>query len=430
MDNTILDFQLESRTEAIIKVIGVGGGGGNAVNHMFLEGIHNVSFALCNTDNQALMESPVPVKIQLGEHTTGGLGAGNKPEVARKAAEESIDLIRNLLSDGTRMAFITAGMGGGTGTGAAPVVAKIAKDMGILTVGIVTIPFVFEGPKKIIQALKGVEEMAANVDALLVINNERLRDIYHDLTMMNAFAKADDTLTIAAKSIAEIITVHGYVNLDFADVYTTLKDGGVAIMSRGVGMGKNRVEDAIRDALHSPLLNNNDVFSAKKILINLSFGEENPLMMEEMNALHEFMSKFSREIEVIWGAALEENLADEVKITLLATGFSIANIPGIEENSEPGYPFEEFDRKVREEARKEKEEQDRQLIEKYYGKKGLKDLLTINYQIEPIVLTTDELDDDKIVEAMERIAVFKRDRDFDPRVFHTERHIPSSSLFD
>jgi len=430
MDDTILDFQLESRTEAIIKVIGVGGGGGNAVNHMFREGIHNVSFALCNTDNQALMESPVPVKIQLGENTTGGLGAGNRPEIARKAAEESIDLIRDLLSDGTRMAFITAGMGGGTGTGAAPVVAKVAKDMGILTVGIVTIPFVFEGPKKIIQALKGVEEIAANVDALLVINNERLRDIYHDLTMMNAFAKADDTLTIAAKSIAEIITVHGYVNLDFADVYTTLKDGGVAIMSRGVGTGKNRVEDAIRDALHSPLLNNNDVFSAKKILINLSFGEKSPLMMEEMNALHEFMSKFSRDIEVIWGAALEEDLTDEVKITLLATGFSITSVPGIEEHRKVESQAEELERKIREDARKEQEEQDRQLIEKYYGKKGLKELLTTNYQIEPIVLTTEELDDDKILEAMERVPVFKRDVDFDPRLYRNESHTLSSSLFD
>jgi len=430
MDDTILDFQLESRTEAIIKVIGVGGGGGNAVNHMFLEGIHNVSFALCNTDNQALMESPVPVKIQLGEHTTGGLGAGNRPDIARSAAEESIDAIRDLLSDGTRMAFITAGMGGGTGTGAAPVVAKVAKDMGILTVGIVTIPFVFEGPKKIIQALKGVEEIAANVDALLVINNERLRDIYHDLTMMNAFAKADDTLTIAAKSIAEIITVHGYVNLDFADVYTTLKDGGVAIMSRGVGKGKNRVEEAIRDALHSPLLNNNDVFSAKKILINLSFGEKNPLMMEEMNALHEFMSKFSREIEVIWGAALEDDLTDEVKITLLATGFSITSVPGIEEHRLVESQAEELERKIREDAQKEQEEEDRQLIEKYYGKKGLKDLLTTNYRIEPIVLTTEELDDDKILEAMERTAVFKRDVDFNPRAFRNEAQTPSSSLFD
>ncbi|MCW1735925.1 cell division protein FtsZ [Anaerorudis cellulosivorans] len=430
MDDTILDFQLETRTEAIIKVIGVGGGGGNAVNHMFLEGIHNVSFALCNTDNQALMESPVPVKIQLGEHTTGGLGAGNRPDIARSAAEESIDAIRDLLSDGTRMAFITAGMGGGTGTGAAPVVAKVAKDMGILTVGIVTIPFVFEGPKKIIQALKGVEEIAANVDALLVINNERLRDIYHDLTMMNAFAKADDTLTIAAKSIAEIITVHGYVNLDFADVYTTLKDGGVAIMSRGVGKGRDRVEEAIRDALHSPLLNNNDVFSAKKILINLSFGEKNPLMMEEMNALHEFMSKFSREIEVIWGAALEDDLTDEVKITLLATGFSITSVPGIEEHRLVESQAEELERKIREDARKEQEEQDRQLIEKYYGKKGLKDLLTTSYRIEPIVLTTEELDDDKILEAMERIAVFKRDVNFNPRAFRNEAQTPSSSLFD
>ena len=297
MDDELLDFQIESRTHAIIKVIGVGGGGGNAVNHMFQEGIHDVSFALCNTDNQALMESPVPIKVQLGGDTTGGLGAGNRPEIARQAAEESTDMIEDLLSDGTRMVFITAGMGGGTGTGAAPVVARVAKEMDVLTVGIVTIPFMFEGPRKIVQALKGVEEMAKNVDALLVINNERLRDIYSDLTMLNAFAKADDTLATAAKSIAEIITIHGHVNLDFADVNTTLKDGGVAIMSSGLGKGEERVNDAIRNALHSPLLNNNDVFSAKKILINLSFGESHPLMMEEMNALHDFMSKFSREIE-------------------------------------------------------------------------------------------------------------------------------------
>jgi cell division protein FtsZ len=298
---------------------------------MFQEGIHDVSFALCNTDNQALMESPVPVKVQLGQHTTGGLGAGNKPEVARKAAEESVPLIEDLLNDGTKMVFITAGMGGGTGTGAAPVVARVAKEMGILTVGIVTIPFMFEGPRKIVQALKGVEEIARNVDALLVINNERLRDIYSDLTMLNAFAKADDTLATAARSIAEIITVHGHVNLDFADVETTLKDGGVAIMSSGLGNGEDRINDAIRNALHSPLLNNNDVFSAKKILINLSFGEENPLMMEEMNAMHDFMSKFSREIEVIWGTAVEQELSEKVKVTLLATGFSITDVPGMEE---------------------------------------------------------------------------------------------------
>jgi cell division protein FtsZ len=376
------------------------------------------------------MKSPVPVKVQLGQNTTGGLGAGNKPDIARKAAEESLDLIQDLLSDGTRMAFITAGMGGGTGTGAAPVVAKVAKDMGILTVGIVTIPFVFEGPRKIVQALKGVEEIASNVDALLVINNERLRDIYQDLTMLNAFAKADDMLATAAKSIAEIITVHGHVNLDFADVNTTLKDGGVAIMSRGMGRGKDRVNEAIHDALNSPLLNNNDVFSAKKILINISFGEENPLMMEEMNALHDFMSKFSREIEVIWGTAVEDDLKEDVKVTLLATGFSIKDVPGIEEHRLAESKAEELERKIREDAQREREKQDALLIEKYYGKEGLKTLSTTNFQLDPFVLSTDELDDDKIIEALERTPVFKRERDFNPRTYFAEPHSPSNSLFD
>lgn len=430
MDDNLLDFQIQSRTEAIIKVIGVGGGGGNAVNHMFKEGIHDVSFALCNTDNQALMKSPIPVKVQLGQNTTGGLGAGNKPEVAHAAAEESINLIQDLLSDGTRMAFITAGMGGGTGTGAAPVVARVAKDMGILTVGIVTIPFVFEGPRKIVQALRGVEEIAANVDALLVINNERLRDIYHDLTMLNAFAKADDTLATAARSIAEIITIHGHVNLDFADVETTLKDGGVAIMSRGMGRGKDRINDAIRDALHSPLLNNNDVFSAKKILINLSFGEEHQVLMEEMNALHDFMAKFSREIEVIWGTAIEEDLGEDVKVTLLATGFSITSVPGMMEQRAAETKAEELERKIREDAERERQHQNQLLIEKYYGKEGLKSLSSKDYRIEPFVLTMDELDNDKIIEALEKTPVFKRERNFDPRAFQSEVQQGQASLFD
>ncbi|WP_352421308.1 cell division protein FtsZ [Proteiniphilum sp.] len=431
MDDELLDFQIESRTDAIIKVIGVGGGGGNAVNHMFQEGIHDVSFALCNTDNQALMESPVPIKVQLGGHTTGGLGAGNKPEIAQKAAEESVDLIEDLLNDGTRMVFITAGMGGGTGTGAAPVVARVAKDMGVLTVGIVTIPFMFEGPRKIVQALKGVEEMAKNVDALLVINNERLRDIYSDLTMLNAFAKADDTLATAARSIAEIITVHGHVNLDFADVNTTLKDGGVAIMSSGLGKGEDRINVAIKNALHSPLLNNNDVFSAKKILINLSFGESHPLMMEEMNALHDFMSKFSREIEVIWGAAVEESLDEEVKVTLLATGFSITSVPGIEEHEQEKTRAEQIQLQIEKDAKLAQEKKDKELIEKYYGKTGLKTLTSINYRLEPFVLTIDELDDDKVLEALEKTPVFKREPDFNPRIFSSEvQQQQSSSLFD
>jgi len=430
MNDDILDFQINNRTDAIIKVIGVGGGGGNAVNHMFQGGIHDVSFALCNTDNQALMESLVPVKVQLGENTTGGLGAGNKPEVAENAAEESVDLIEDLLNDGTKMVFITAGMGGGTGTGAAPVVARIAKNMGVLTVGIVTIPFMFEGPRKIVQALKGVERIANNVDALLVINNERLRDIYSDLTMLNAFARADDTLATAARSIAEIITVHGHVNLDFADVETTLKDGGVAIMSSGLGSGDDRINDAIKSALHSPLLNNNDVFSAKKILINLAFSEENPLMMEEMNALHDFMSKFSREIEVIWGTAVEKTLGENVKVTLLATGFSITSVPGIQEQQQEITRAEEIQQQIERDAKIEQDKKDKELIEKYYGKTGLKSLTSVNYRLEPFVLTIDELDDDKVLEALEKTPVFNRESDFNPRLFKSDMHQQSTTLFD
>ncbi len=429
MDNDILDFELNRNTQTIIKVIGVGGGGGNAVNHMFREGIHDVSFALCNTDNQALDGSPVPVKLQLGEKTTGGLGAGNKPEVAKNAAEESLDLIQDLLSDGTRMVFITAGMGGGTGTGAAPVVARTAKELGILTVGIVTIPFVFEGRRKIVQALKGVEEISQNVDALLVINNERLRDIYQDLTMLNAFARADDTLTIAAKSIAEIITIHGHVNLDFADVETTLKDGGVAIMSRGIGTGKHRVGDAIEDAINSPLLNNNDVFNAKKILINISCSNKHPLMMEEMNALHEFMGKFGREIEVIWGSAVEEELDEDVKVTLLATGFSIEDIAGIDEHQEIRTKSEEIEQKVIEEQRRKDKEEELRLLNKYYGTLAVEMLSGESGNAQPYILNIDELDDDKILEALDKTAVFKRDKDFDPKMVQLDART-KSSLFD
>ena len=265
----ILDFGEPDKKNSIIKVIGVGGGGGNAVNHMYREGIHDVNFVLCNTDAQALNDSPVPVHLQLGKE---GLGAGNKPERAKEAAEETEEEIRNMLNDGTKMAFITAGMGGGTGTGAGPVIARISKSMGILTVGIVTIPFRFEGAKKIDQALDGVEEMAKHVDALLVINNERLRQIYPNLDVFEAFGKADDTLSVAAKSISEIITVKGIINLDFRDVETTLKDGGVAIMSTGYGEGECRVGKAIEDALNSPLLNDNDVFNSKNILLSIAFS--------------------------------------------------------------------------------------------------------------------------------------------------------------
>ena len=329
MTNDIMPFDsLNEESTSIIKVIGVGGGGGNAVNHMYKEGIEGVTFALCNTDNQALARSPIPVKLQLGPTITHGLGAGNRPAKAKEAAEESVEDIRKLLNDGTQMVFITAGMGGGTGTGAAPVVARIAKEMGILTIGIVTIPFLFEGKEKIIQAIEGVEAIKQNVDALMIINNERLRSIYADLTFINAFTKADDTLSIAARSIVEIITVKGIMNLDFADVSTTLKDGGVAIISTGVGEGDNRVEKAIQDALHSPLLNNTDIVHAQKVLLNLSFGEEANFLMDEINAVHEFMQSLNPDVNVIWGYAIDNSLENKVKITLLASGFDVKDLAG------------------------------------------------------------------------------------------------------
>lgn len=315
----------------IIKVIGVGGGGCNAVNHMYSEGIHDVSFIVCNTDNKALLDSPVPNKLQLGHE---GLGAGNKPECGRRAAEESMNDIRQMLSDGTKMVFITAGMGGGTGTGAAPVIAQVAKEMNILTVGIVTIPFRWEGNKKIDQALDGVELISKNVDALLVINNERLREIYQDLSVLNAFAKADDTLCNAARSIAEIITMHGIINLDFNDVRTVLKDGGVAIMSSGYGRGECRISKALDSALHSPLLNDNDIYHSHKVLLHIAFcgDEENEeastLMMDEMNEINDFMEKMKtyEDVETKWGLSVDSTLGDKVKVTILATGFGVQNI--------------------------------------------------------------------------------------------------------
>ena len=320
-----LDYAFKSTSPSIIKVIGVGGGGGNAVSHMYKQEIQDVSFALCNTDSQALKNSSVSVKLQIGE----GLGAGNKPEVAKLAAEESISEITDLLSDGTKMVFITAGMGGGTGTGAAPVIARVAKELQILTVGIVTIPFRFEHKKKILKALEGVEEMGKHVDALLVVNNERLKEIYSDISARNAFAKADETLTVAAKGIAEIITKPGIINLDFADVYTTLKDGGVAIMSTGYGSGENRVAKAIEDALNSPLLNNNDVFNSKKLLFNIySDSGDDELMTYEMDEFEEFTSQFDPDVvDVIWGMAQEDGLGEKVKITVLASGFELSDVP-------------------------------------------------------------------------------------------------------
>ena len=327
-----LPFAIPTDAPRIIKVIGVGGGGSNAVHNMYRKGIHNVSFAVCNTDLQAMQNSPIPKKVQLGVEITEGLGAGNDPAVARKAAEESREEIERLFDDGTKMAFITAGMGGGTGTGAAPVVAEIARSKGILTVGIVTIPFKFEMIGKIKQALRGVIEISKHVDALLVINNQRLIDIYPKMEVSEGFKIVDDVLTTATKSIAEIITARGVINLDFRDVKKILKNGGVAIMSYGVEKGEMRVSRAFHKALHSPLLNDNDIYKSKKILFNIYENPNTPIRVEEMAEVEDFMSKFTDEnIELIWGYSKDQSLEEgEVKVTVLATGFGMKNIPGIE----------------------------------------------------------------------------------------------------
>ena len=397
-DETIMPFDFQSGSPSIIKVIGVGGGGGNAVNHMYREGIHDVTFVVCNTDNQALDESPVPIKLQLGRE---GLGAGNRPERARDAANESLEDVKNMLNDGCKMAFITAGMGGGTGTGAAPIIAKTAKDMGILTVGIVTIPFLFEGNKKIDQALDGVEEMSKHVDALLVINNERLRDVYSDLSVMNAFGKADDTLSVAAKSIAEIITIRGKINLDFNDVKTVLKDGGVAIMSTGYGYGEGRVTQAITDPLHSPLLNNNDIFNSKKVLFNISYSSNSDLMMEEMNEVHEFMSRFGKDVETKWGLYIDDNLEDKVKFTILATGFGIKDVPGM--NNKLSAEEQKRQEELEEEEQKKAERRDDFYPGSYKNnrKKG-------NYKI--YIFTQEDLDNDDIISMVETTPTYKRSK--------------------
>lgn len=317
-------FVVENHEElpAIIKVVGVGGGGGNAVKNMYRTGIKDVFYLLCNTDKQAMKKSEIPTLL-LGKD---GYGAGGEPEVARKLAEESVDDIRAQFED-TDMVFITAGMGGGTGTGASPIVAREAKSMGVLTVGVVTIPFAFEAEYKIKQALAGVEELRKNVDALLVINNENLRKVFPDLTWLNAFQKADETLTVAAKSIAELITIEGHINLDFRDVRTTLKDGGVAVMSSGYGEGEHRITKAIEDAIHSPLLAADNLYNAKRILMNLylSSKSDNQVIMEEFQELNDFMAKFDG-VKTISGITIDDSLDDKVKVTILAAGFGTGSI--------------------------------------------------------------------------------------------------------
>lgn len=321
----MLDFgEPVDKTRRIIKVVGVGGGGCNAVRNMYEEGIHDVTFAVCNTDSQSLANSPVPVKLLLGSR---GLGVGGVPEKGRDEAESSIEDIKTLLSDDTEMVFVTAGMGGGTGTGASPVVAGIARSMGLLTIGVVTIPFYFEKERKIIKALKGVEEMRRNVDALLIVNNENLCDVYSDsrVSVKEAFKRADNVLSNAVKSISELITIEGDINVDFCDVESTMKNGGEAIMAIGRASGERRVEKAISNALDSPLLYGSDISKAKRILFNIYTSEDSPLFVDEIDEIDSFMNRLWPQIEVIWGVSDDNSLGEDAKIAILATGMDDDN---------------------------------------------------------------------------------------------------------
>jgi len=321
-ENKILDFgPVTDQMQGIIKVVGVGGGGCNAVRNMYNDGVEGVTYAVCNTDSQSLSRSPVPVKILLGK---SGLGAGGNPNLGRSEAETNVNDIVKLFSDGTKMVFVTAGMGGGTGTGAAPVIAGVAKDMGLLTVGVVTIPFYFEKKRKIIKALKGVEELRKNVDALLIVNNERLCDVYSDsdISMKEAFLRADNILMDAVKGISELVTLpsDGGIKSDFRDVETTMKDGGGAIMAMGRASGDNRVEKAIINALDSPLLYGNDIGKAKRILFNIYASDEHPIFVRELQEIDDFFDQLDPNIDVIWGTATDDSLGEDAKVTILATG--------------------------------------------------------------------------------------------------------------
>ena len=331
MEEKMANFVMERKPAAEIKVVGIGGGGGNALNHMFKQGIRDVEFVICNTDAQALENSPVPNKVQLGASLTEGRGAGNKPEVGRQAALENIEDVKKALAENTKMVFITAGMGGGTGTGGAPVIAEACSELGYLTVGIVTIPFRNEGKRRINQAIEGIKELEGHVDALLVINNERIREMYGDFGISEAFEKADNVLATGAKGIAEIITVPGYINVDFADVETVMRKSGLALMGTGIAGGEDRAKKAVEMALNSPLLNNSDIRGARNILLNINSGNKE-VTMDEVGMITDFLQNMAGfDADLIWGNGKDESLEENLSVTLIATGFGNSSIPVITE---------------------------------------------------------------------------------------------------
>lgn len=395
-------------TPAAAKIIamGVGGGGCNAVAYMHSQGVRGVDFVVLNTDSQALMPLPVATKVLLGPKTTGGLGAGGKPETGEAAALESVPDIEKILTEDVKMVFVTAGMGGGTGTGASPVVARIARDRGLLTIGIVTIPFLFEGTKKIIKALEGAEEMSKYVDAMLIINNQRLNEIYPDLNVINAFGKADDTLTTAARSIAELITWEDvHIRLDFNDVDTTLRNGGAAIISTGYGEGENRVTKAIQDALNSPLLKNRDVLSSKKLLFNIYINPDMDFKMEETDELTSFISSIDTDVDIIWGMYYDRTLENRVKMTILATGFEIT-INDTKDNTRSTFFGGKKDKIDFGENKNSADATER--IRQEYGDKAVAGMVEQKTKAKFIVLTPSQMDDDRFIEAFEKSPTHNR----------------------
>lgn len=403
--NDTSSFKDEDVTNDIIKVIGVGGGGGNAVNYMYKQQIPHIQFVVCNTDKQALDRSEVPKHVLLGYNITKGLGAGNVPEVGRQCAEASEEEIRALFDDKTEMVFITATMGGGTGTGAAPVVARIAKDCGMLTIGIVTVPFYFEGEKKILKALEGAKELKKHVDALLVINNENLIELYKDWNFFNAFHKADDTLANAARSISEIISDSLYINVDFQDVKTTLKDSGSAIIATAEGEGEHRITQAINAALHSPLLKDHDINTSKRLMLKFmcSKDSDNPIRAEEINEITSFTSKLSG-IDVKWGIGDDPSLGDKVKITVLASGFDVTIAEG-DENKKTIVLKNEPENKT-ELSQKQKEQENE--IAKVYGMDKVKQQQQLAAKMKYAVLTPSQFDDHEVIAMLERFPIHKR----------------------
>lgn len=410
----------------IIKAIGVGGGGGNAVGHMFRQGIKDVKFVVVNTDRQALLSSPVPDKVMIGT----GRGVGGKPEKGTQVAEENLEKIQTLFDDGTCMAFITAGMGGGTGTGAAPIVAREAQKRGILTIGIVTIPYYFEGERKIESALRGADEMAKYVDSLLIINNERLIEIYGDLSFADAFAKSDDTLLMAARSISELITGDGYINLDFEDVKSTLTDGGAAIISTGYGEGESRVKKAISAALESPLLKNHDILGAQRLLFNLYYNPkaEEEFLMREMQEFTDFVQNLNENVEVIWGVKFDESLGNSVKVTILAAGFDVTIREEEKELFERHKPAQEQPKAVASApATPESADIKNRINEEYRSSVD-------KYHNAYVILTPEQMDDELVIDVLEKNPAYNRDKrivkDLETQIRQEARHQPAAAVHE